>query len=146
MSGFLVVVLHLLLLGEGAVPVQLQEEVLAGLLVKLGARAMIDIEMDAKVLEGLAHHRMVLVHDGFRRGAILHGPNGDGRAMLITATDEKHLLATRTQATYIDVRRQVSPSDVPDVQGAIGIGQGGGNGGACWFLHDLLLRPAKVPK
>ncbi len=90
---FFIVVLLLLLLGEGTVLVQFQEEGLRGFLVELAAGAVVDVEVDAEVLERLSHERVVLVHDGTRGGPLLHGPDGDGRPVLITSADEKDLFA-----------------------------------------------------
>ena len=68
-----------------------------------------------------------------------------GSAVLIAAAHEQHLLAPLALVAHVDVRRQVGARDVPDVQGAIGIGQCGGNGMADGLLHAVAIRAAKVP-
>ena len=50
--------------------------------------------------------------------------------MLIAATDKEDLLAPGTQTTHIDVRRQVGPRDVPDMQRTVRVRERGGHGGS----------------
>ena len=144
--GLGVVVLLLGVLRKGAVLIQLEEEILRGLLVQLAAGAVVDVEFDPEVREGLPHHRVVLVHDGLRRGAFLQGAQGDGSAVLIASADKEHLLATCLQVAHIDVGRQVGPGNVADVQGAVSIGQRGGDGGTGGGLHAKPRKYGGAPE
>jgi hypothetical protein len=68
-----------------------EKKILRSFLVQLAAGAVVDVEFDPEVREGLPHHRVVLVHDGLRRGAFLHRAQGDGGAVLIAAADDRAL-------------------------------------------------------
>ena len=78
---------------------------------------------------------MVLVHDRLRSGAFLQRAQRDGGPVLVTSTNEEHLLPPGAQVPHVDVRRQVGPGDMADVERTVGVGQRGGDGGACWFFH-----------
>jgi hypothetical protein len=44
--------------------------------------------------------------------------------MFVRATDEKHILPFHPQVPGIDIRRNINPGEVTDMDRAIGIGQG----------------------
>ncbi len=65
------------------------------------------------------------------RGLVpLAGLHRDGDAVLVAARDEENRVADAAQKPHVDVGREVAAAQVADVHGAVGIEQGGGDGGA----------------
>ena len=92
--------------------------------------AGVDIERDAELFERILDHTVVAVDHLLRGDAFLAGFQGDGHAVLIRAPDEKDLFAFGAEVADVDIGRHIDPGQVADVNGAVGIGQGGGDGGA----------------
>ena len=88
---------------------------------------VVDIKAHAQVFKVLFHGCMVFVDDGAGRSTFLGGLDGDGGAMLITATDKHYISFLRPQVTGIDVSRNISTRQVSNVLEAIGVGEGGSN-------------------
>ena len=81
---------------------------------------------------------MVAVHDILRGHALLAGLDGDGHAVLVGAADEEHLLAVVAQVARVDVGRDIDASEVADVDGAVGVGQGRSNRVSFRIFHVLI--------
>ena len=70
---------------------------------------------------------VIPIHDGLRLHALFHGLHENGRAVLVGSADEDYVAPLQPLVANVEVRRQVRPRDVPDVQRAIGVRKRGGD-------------------
>ena len=85
------------------------------------------VEADVQPREGLLHFLVVQIHNFPGCGALFFCTKRDGRTVFIAPTNPEHVLARAAQVPDVDVRREVCTGDVPQVNRAIGVGQGGGD-------------------
>ncbi len=67
---------------------------------------------------------MIAVDHFLRGNAFFAGFDSDRHAVLIRSADEKDFLAFRPEITHINIGRDIDSCQVPDMDGAVGIGQG----------------------
>ena len=84
------------------------------------------VERDVEAVEVLRAAGGHLGHEGLRRLALLLGRDHDGRAVRVVGAHEMHLGAVHALEPHPDVGLDVL-HHVPDVEGRIGVGQGGGD-------------------
>ena len=118
-----IVVLIGLLLLKNALLVQLQEKVLRRLVVIFRRCAAVDIEGDTEFLERPLHHIVVAIHDRPRLHAFLSRTHGDGHTVFVRTADKANILPHLAEKTNVDIRRKITARNVPDVHGAVGVGQ-----------------------
>ena len=120
-----------------------QKELLGDLMVLGRGGAAVVVEADVQPGEGLLHLFVVQIHNFPRRGAFFFCTKRDGCTVFIAPTNPKHVLARAAKVSDVDVRREVRTGNVPQVNRAIGVGQGGGDhpplGGA--FRHGDKSNP-----
>ena len=132
-----IVVLLALLLDEAPLVIDRTEDLRGMLPVRSTRRTPVGVKGNPEVGKGLADDRIIAVYYVLGADALLLCLDGDGDAMLITPADEEHLFALETQVASIDIGGYVDAGEVPDVHGAVGIGQGGGDEGTL----EVLLHP-----
>ena len=132
-----IVVLLTLLLDEAPLVIDRTEDLRGMLSVRSTRRTPVGVKGDPEVSKGLADDSVIAVYDVLGADALLLCLDGDGDAMLITSADEEHLFALETQVASIDIGGYVDAGEVPDVHGAVSIGQGGGDEGTL----EVLLHP-----
>jgi hypothetical protein len=118
--------------------VELEEELLAEPGVGRARGPAVDVEADVQPLEGRGVGAVELVDDVLGRDPGLVGGDGDGHAVLVRAADVERLAPGGAEVPHVDVRGQVGPGDVADVDAPVGIGQGAGDQVA--FRHDFGFR------
>ncbi|CAI8254808.1 MAG: Uncharacterised protein [Flavobacteriia bacterium] len=123
LPGFGVVVLIGLLLLKNALLVQLQKKVLRRLVVIFRRGTAVDIEGDAEFLERSLHHIVVAVHDRPRLHSFLSRTHGDGHTVFVRTANKADILPHLAEKTNVDIRRKITARYVPDVHGAVGVGQ-----------------------
>ena len=134
LARHLVAVLLFGYLLQFALVVKSAEEVAGELMVYVAGGAAVYVERDAELLEGVLYHLVVAVHHFLYGDTLLTGTYGDGHAMLVRATDEDHLALLQTEVAHVDVGRDVNACEVSYVYAAIGIRQGGSDGGSFVIL------------
>ena len=115
--------------------VHFQKESLCRCGMQRVAGAVVDIERNAQPLEGILVELVVFIDDLLRRDALLLRPHGDGGAVFVGAADKDGVFAQEAEIANIDIGRQVSADEVPQVQGPVGIGQGRRDQMAFRFTH-----------
>ena len=135
---FDVIVLLALLGDELVVVVELAEELGSVLLMDLGGRPGIDIEIDAQSGEGILHDLVVFVHDVLRGDTLFTCLDGNRHAMFVAAADEDDILATQAQIPYIDVTRDIGTGKVADVDRAVGVRKRTGHEGSFELLVHIF--------
>ena len=138
----LVVILLGLLGDELVVVIEFAEELRRILVMHLGRRPGIDVEVDAEAREGVLHHAVVLVHDVLRSDALGAGLDGDGHAVLVGAADEDDVLAPHPEVADVDVAGDVGTGQVADMDGTVGVRKRAGHEGSLvghLSLPNLML-------
>lgn len=77
---------------------------------------------------------MVAVDHFLRGDALLAGAQGDGYTVFVAAADHHYVLALETHVARVDVSRDIDSGEVSDVNGPVGIGEGGGDECTLEFL------------
>ncbi|OPZ81765.1 MAG: hypothetical protein BWY77_00489 [bacterium ADurb.Bin431] len=101
-----------------------------------GARKV--VETHAEPGKGVVMVGPVFVDDLLGRHPRLFSGDGDGHAVLIGAADIDHIALFEALVAHIDVRRQISPGEVAEMDRPVGVGQGAGHQQALVFLLLLL--------
>jgi len=121
---------HLALLDVAAL-VQVQEEGLRGVRVNGPRGPAVDVERDPQSAERLVIGRMVPVDHLLGRNALFERRQGNWHAVFVRPADIQHRMAAQALEPRIDVRRQIRPRDVAEMNVAVGIRQRAGNDGSC---------------
>ncbi len=125
LAGDFVEILLRDLFGKLVVFQEFTKKVLRGRVVQRLGGAVVYIEGDTNLFEGIADLRVVFIDD-LARGDVpfLPGAHRDGGPVFVGAANEHHVFAHQPQVAHINISRQISAGEVPDVQGAVGIGAG----------------------
>ena len=139
LSGHLVAVLQFGVLLQFTLVIEGTEEIRGKLVVNLRGGAAVDVERDAEVLEGFLDEVMVAVHHLLYGDALLTGTDGDGHSMLVASADKHYFLLLQSEIAGVDVGRHVDACQMADMHTAIGVGQGGSDGGTfeILFFHCI---------
>lgn len=112
-------------------------------------RAAEVVEADAEPLVHLPVDGVVPVADLPRRAALLHGPGLGGRAVLVGAADEEHVVAPEAAVARVDVGAQHAPDQVAQVRHVVHVRQRARHQHVPPPLHgqhDPLLLKALLPR
>ena len=124
----------ILLLGDLlqlAVVIELAEEVGGELIVDGAGRATIDVKRDTELL------KRVLDHDLLDGDTLLAGTDRDGHAVLITSTDEDHILFLQSEIADVGVCRHIDACQMADMHAAISVRQGRSHRSALKILFHI---------
>ena len=88
--------------------------------ISMGEEVIADANLPLRLQEAL----MIMLEDLKRRQAAFVGFDRDRRAVAVGAADHQHMIAPQAMITGEDIGRQVSASQMPDMQIAIGVGPG----------------------
>lgn len=137
---FVVVLLALDFL-KAAFLVYRAEKFLCQMVVRLARRPGVHVKRNAELLETLLDEVVVTVYHVLRRDTLFFCTQGDGYAVLVTATDEKALGAVHPEVTDVNIRRYVDAGEVTYMDGAVGIRQSRRDEGALEFFlaHKTLF-------
>jgi len=110
---------------------------------KIGGRFMVDgcrspgiiIEGNPEGFKGGFNHPMVLVYQFFWRNPFFFCLHGDGYPVFITPADKGYFFPPESQVAHINIRRDIDPCQVPDMNRSVGIGKGCCYGIAGWFFR-----------
>src|SRR5687767_13749986 len=83
------------------------------------------VENNAQTPEAILHHRVIAVYYFLGSYFFLVGANRNGNAVFIRTADEHNVAPLQALIAHIDIRRNVSPREVTQVEGPIGIGKCG---------------------
>ena len=96
----------------------------------------ISIKRHAEALKGILDNAMVAIHYILGGNALFLSLNGNGYTMLITTANEEYLLAFESEVASVDISRYIYASQVTNMHGTIGVGQGGSDKGSLkLFIH-----------
>ena len=98
------------------------EERLRPLPVVVGARGRVQVERDPERVPGLHEPGVVFVDNLLGRLPIPVSPQHDRRPVLVAAGDHEHTVSQRPVKPREDVRRQVRPGNLPEVQRTVRVG------------------------
>src|SRR5690606_7362365 len=104
--------------------VQIQKKSLGGLPVHFAGGSGVHVERNSHALKTVPDTGMVTVYDLLGANTLLHGPYGDGHAMLIASADELYIFLSRPLVTYVNIRRKITACEVSDMYRTIGIRKG----------------------
>ena len=107
-------------------------------MVYAGSGAAVDVEGDAEILERFLYHRVIAVHDLLRGDALFLCAYCDGYAVLVRSSDEDDVFFLQPQVSHIDICRDIDTGEVSDMYAAVGIGEGGSDGGSFVFFHPAV--------
>ena len=94
----------------------------------------VHIKRDSEILEALLDKVVVTVNHLLYGDAFFFSSDGYGNSVLITSTDEDHVLLLESEIAYIDVGRYVNSSQVSNMYTTISIRQGCRHGGTFKIL------------
>jgi hypothetical protein len=127
LPGFEIVELAGGSLGEQALLMNLQEEVLAELLMRFGKTRLVCpavyIKVNSQSGERLALRPVVARGEFFDRDILLARALQRGHAVVVATTNEAHVATPGPQIAHVNIGWQIRAGDVPDVQPIIGIRQ-----------------------
>lgn len=135
--GHLVAILLLGDLLQLAVVIELAEEVGGKLIVDGAGRATIDVKRDTELLKRVLDQVMIAIDDLLDGDTLLAGTNRDGHAVLITSTDEDHILFLQSEIADIGVCRHIDACQMADMHAAIGVRQGRSHRSALEILFHI---------
>ena len=130
----------ILLLGDLlqlAVVIELAEEVGGKLIVDGAGRAAIDIERDTELLKRVLDQVMITIDNLLDGDTLLAGTDRDGHAVLITSTDEDHILFLQSEIADVGVCRHIDACQMADMHAAIGVRQGRSHRSALEILFHI---------
>src|SRR3978361_2310360 len=84
---------------------------------------MVNIKRDAEFLKTLFDLVVVFINNSLRGSSLLFGFYSDGRAVLIRAANVNYIFLLKSQVSYKNIGRQVSPGQMTNMQRAIGVWQ-----------------------
>ena len=79
------------------------------------------VKADAQPFPSLQKLGVIAFHHGRRTDALLVGPDGNGRAVGIAARHHQHLIAAHPVVAGKNIRRQITPGQMPQMQRPVGI-------------------------
>ena len=79
---------------------------------------------------------MVFVDNILRRDPFLTGLDGDRHPVFVRTAHRNHIGTPQTQVTGIDVRRDIHPGQMADMNGPVGIRQGRSNQITFVLFHE----------
>ena len=85
---------------------------------------------------------MIPVYDILGRYPLLQSLDGDGNPVFVGTADKDDILIVHPQETHVNVGRDVHAGEVPDMDGPVCIGEGGGDGISLknrFFAHGFWL-------
>ena len=125
--GLGIVVLLALARDELALVIQLPEELGGVLLVHLGSRPAVDVEIYPESLERRLDYAVIPVDYVLRRAVLLARLDRDRDSVLVRAADIQHILALQAEVSDIYVGRDIYAGQMSYMHGAVGIRQRAGN-------------------
>ena len=130
----------ILLLGDFlqlAVVIELAEEVGGKLIVDGAGRATIDVKRDTELLKRVLDQVMIAIDNLLDGDTLLAGTDRDGHAVLITSTNEDHILFLQSEIADIGVCRHIDACQMADMHAAIGVRQGRSHRSALEILFHI---------
>jgi hypothetical protein len=121
--GLLVIELLGGLFDEFSVLVEFLEEVRSELVVNLARRAAVNVERDAKLLEGILDEVVIAIYNILDGDSLLAGTDGNRHAMFVRTSNEKDGTLLEAQIADIDVGWYINTCQVSDMYRTIGIGE-----------------------
>ena len=101
-----------------------EEELLCRGVVVFRQGGRIAIETDAEAFPGFDDLGVITLDDIARLDSFAVGGHGDRRPMAIGAGDHGNLVAGKAMIASEDVRGQIGPRDLPDVEQIVRVGPG----------------------
>ena len=100
-------------------------------------RATIDVKRDTELLKRVLDQVMIAIDDLLDGDTLLAGTDRDGHAVLITSTDEDHILFLQSKIADIGVCRHIDACQMADMHAAIGVRQGRSHRSALEILFHI---------
>jgi hypothetical protein len=120
-----VILLHLLL-PDVPLVVEFQEKILRDFMVQQKRSAGVIVKKNTETPKAFLYCRMVSVHDLLRRNTLAIGANRNRDTVLVGAADENDIAPPEPLVPDVNIRRNVGPGQMAQVQGPVGVWKGGG--------------------